>query len=129
MIDILLVCRDKSSLSPFDAGLVTHAVNITWADSGTMGITKIANSSFNLVVTDENLGDMTGLEFVRKVVSQNPMVNCAAVSSMTPNEFHEAGEGLGVLMQLPVKPRQEHANKLMSHLNSLLNAVSMPTCL
>ena len=128
MIDTLLVCRNKSSLSPFDAGLATHGVNLTWADCGAMGIYMIANGSFNLVVTDENLGDMTGLEFVRTILHKNPMVNCAAVSSLTPDEFHEAGEGLGVLMQLPVKPGRIHANKLMNYLNSILNAVSMPTC-
>jgi CheY-like chemotaxis protein len=127
MIDILLVCRYKSALSPFDAGLAAHGVNITWADSGAMGISMIAISGFDLVVADENLEDTTGLEFVRKAVSRNPMVNYAAVSSLNPEEFHEASEGLGILIQLPVKPGREHANMLMNRLNRLLNAVSMPT--
>ncbi len=127
MIDILLVCRHKSALSPLDAGLAAHGVNITWADSGAMGISMIASSGFNLVVADENLEDMTGLEFVRKAVSRNPMVNCAAVSSLNPKEFHEVSEGMGILMQLPVKPGREHAKMLMNRLNRVLNAVSMPT--
>ena len=127
MIDILLVCRYKSALSPLDAGLAAHGDNIAWADSGAMGISMIASSSFDLVVADENLEDMTGLEFVRKAVSRNPVVNCAAVSSLNPEEFHEATEGMGILMQLPIKPGREHANMLMNHLNRILNAVSMPT--
>ena len=104
MIDILLVCRHKSALSPFHAALAAHGINITWADSGAMGISMMASSSFDLVAADEHLDDMTGLEFVRKAVSQNPMVNCAAVSSLGSDEFHEASEGLGILMQLPIKP-------------------------
>jgi CheY-like chemotaxis protein len=127
MIDILLVCRNKSALSPFDAGLATHGVNITWADSGTIGITMVTNSSFDLVVSDENLGDMTGLEFVRKAVARNPTINFAVVSSLSSEEFHEAGEGLGILTQLPIKPGQEHANMLMRQLNDILTAVSMQT--
>ncbi|MDJ0817188.1 MAG: hypothetical protein QNJ58_13340 [Desulfobacterales bacterium] len=127
MIDILLVCRCKSALSPLDIGLAAHGVNITWADSGAMGICMMASSSFDLVVADENLDDITGLEFVRNAVSRNPMVNCAAVSSLNPKKFHEASEGMGILMQLPVKPGREHANMLMNRLNRILNAVSMPT--
>ncbi len=50
----------------------------------------------------ENLGDMTGLEFIRAIVSKRPMVNCAAISSLASEDFHEASEGLGILMQLPV---------------------------
>ncbi len=127
MIDILLVCRHKSALSPLDAGLAAHGVNITWADSGAMGMAMNASSGFDLVVADENLEDMTGLEFVCKVVSRNPVANCAAVSSLSPDEFDKAREGLGILMQLPVKPGRGHANMLMNRLNRVLNAVSMPT--
>ena len=113
MIDILLACRHKASLSALEEALAARGVNITRSDSGTRAMSMIAESSFDLVIADEDLDDMNGLEFIRKVVSQNPMLNCAAVSSLSPDDFHETSEGLGILMQLPVKPGPEHAEKLL----------------
>ena len=84
----------------------------------------IAEGNFDLVVADENLGDMTGLELIRAIVAKRPMVNSAAISSLTTEDFHEAGEGLGILMQLPVNPGQEHAAMLLGQLKSILNTMS-----
>ncbi len=123
MIRILLVNRDKASMSDLNAGLAESDVHITWAESGGNGMSMITESNFDLVVTDENLADMTGLEFIQKIVSKRPMVNCAAVSSLTPEDFHEASEGLGILMQLPVRPGQEHAEILLGYLKKILNVM------
>ena len=121
IIKILLVSQDKASMSAFKAGLEENQVQTAWAESGSNAIAKIAEGSFDLVVTDENLGDMIGLEFIEKVISTKPMVNCAAVSSLLPADFHEASEGLGILMQLPVRPDQEQAEKLLRQLKNILN--------
>ncbi len=64
---------------------------------------------------------MTGLEFIKTVITQKPMVNCAAVSSLLPDDFHEASEGFGILMQLPPRPGGEHAEELLGHLKKILN--------
>ena len=121
IIKILLVSQDKASMSAFKAGLEENQVQTAWAESGSNAIAKIAEGSFDLVVTDEDLSDMTGLEFIEKVISRKPMVNCAAVTSLLPADFHEASEGLGILMQLPVRPGQEQAEKLLSQLKTILN--------
>jgi len=124
MIRILLAGRDQASLSTFSSGLAKNDVQITWADSGNHGMSLLADSIVDLVVTDENLEDMTGLEFIKKIVSKNPMVNCAALSSLSPEEFHEASEGLGILMQLPIQPDQEQAEILLGHLKQILNRIN-----
>jgi len=121
IIRILLVSRDKASMSAFKTGLEENQVRTAWADSGRNAIVKIAEGRFDLVVTDENLSDMTGLEFIENVISIKPMVNCAAVTSLLPADFHEVSEGLGILMQLPVSPGQEQAEKLLSQLKIILN--------
>ena len=121
IIKILLVSQDKASMSAFKEGLEENQVQTAWAESGSNAIVKIAEGSFDLVVTDENLSDMTGLEFIEKVISRKPMVNCAAVTSLLPADFHEASEGLGILMQLPVRPGQEQAEKLLRQLKTILN--------
>ena len=121
IINILLASRDKATMSAFKAGLEENQVRTAWAESGSNAIAKLTEGNFDLVVTDENLGDMTGLEFIEKVISKKPMVNCAAVNSLLPADFHEASEGLGILMQLPVRPGQEQAEKLLRQLKSILN--------
>jgi len=121
IIRILLVSQDKASMSAFKAGLEENQVQTAWARSGSNAVVKIAEGRFDLVVTDENLGDMTGLEFIEKVISIKPMVSCAAVTSLLPADFHEASEGLGILMQLPVRPGQEQAEKLLNQLKTVIN--------
>ena len=121
IMNILLACRDKASLSAFKKGLEENQVQTTWADSGGDAIAKTTEENFDLIVTDENLGDMTGLECIEKVISKKPLVNCAAVSSLLSADFHEASEGLGILMQLPIRPNQGQAEKLLGQLKTILN--------
>ena len=121
IIKILLVSQDTAPMAAFKAGLEENQVQTAWAQSGDNAIGKIDEESFDLVVTDENLGDMTGLEFIEKVISIKPMINCAAITSLLPADFQEASEGLGILMSLPVRPRKEQAEKLLVQLKTILN--------
>ena len=77
--------------------------------------------SFDMVVSDESLSDMTGLEFVKKLVMTHPMTHCALVNSLSPETYHEASEGLGLLMQLPAAPDRETSEQLLSHLKTIIN--------
>lgn len=123
MIHILLVSRDKASLSELQAGLQAYGGQTSWVDSGTQALSMIAEKDIDLVVADESLTDMTGPDCIKMVVSKRPMVNCAVVSSLSPADFHEAGEGLGILMQLPVGPGREDARQMLGHLINILNTV------
>jgi len=124
MIRIMLVGRDQTSLTVLKSGLAKSNVHLVHADSGGIGLSMATDSDFDLVIADEHLGDMTGLEFIKALVSKRPMVNCAAMSSLASEEFHEASEGLGILMQLPVRPGQEHAERLLEQLKNILNTMS-----
>jgi CheY-like chemotaxis protein len=122
MLNILLASPDKTSMAALKAGFEENNVQTTWVETGGDGaLSMIAQRDFDLVVTDENLGDMTGLEFIKTVITQKPMVNCAAVSTLLSEDFHEASEGLGILMQLPVRPGPEYAKELLEHLKSILD--------
>jgi DNA-binding response OmpR family regulator len=125
MVNILLVGRDKSSLAALRSGLLKSDVQLAHADSGRTGISMISENDFDLVIADENLGDMTGIDFIREVVAKKPMVNSAVISSMSSEDFHETSEGLGILMQLPVRPNKEDAVRLLEHLNKILNAMKI----
>jgi CheY-like chemotaxis protein len=120
-IKVLLTSRDEASMSDFRAGLDKNRVQTAWEKSGSLALARITQENFDLVVADENLADMSGLEFCEKVISQNPMVNLAAVSSLSPADFHEASEGLGIMMQLPVRPGQKQAEKLLNQLTTIMS--------
>lgn len=121
MLNILLAGRDKTSMAALKSGLEKNDVQTTSVETGNYALSMIAERDFDLVVTDEDLGDMTGLEFIKTVIAQNPTVNCAAVSSLLPDDFHEASEGLGILMQLPVRPGHEYSGELLEHLKNILD--------
>ena len=91
MHKLLLISADKDSLSELASDCVKHGdAELSWASFGGDALGMVSNTAFDLVVTDERLGDMTGLEFARRLLSVNPMINCAAVSPLSPVEFHEA---------------------------------------
>ena len=93
---------------------------IQWAATGDQALETIGKQTVDLVVTDEHLGDMTGLELIGRLVAVNPMINSAAVSSLSKEAYHEASEGLGILMQLPPSPDRADGERLMAHLNQIL---------
>ncbi|MBU4176151.1 MAG: response regulator [Desulfobacteraceae bacterium] len=122
MIHVVLVSSDKDFFADLASNMGKNVnLNISRAKSGGNALSMISVNSFELVVTDESLSDMTGLKFVEKLVSINPMINCAAVSSLSSEDFHAATEGLGILMQLPPRPDKIHAENLLQYLNNILN--------
>ncbi len=62
---------------------------------------------------------MTGRKLVETIIFKNPMINCVVLSALSHDEFHEAYEGLGVLMQFPLKPDKTSALKLLDHMNRI----------
>mmetsp|Transcript_4917 Transcript_4917/g.2741 ORF Transcript_4917/g.2741 Transcript_4917/m.2741 type:complete len:123 (+) Transcript_4917:8133-8501(+) len=121
MTFVLLISPTKTSLFNLAATLEDNNIYVAWAESGSIAFSMISEKTFDLVITDESLGDMTSLEFAKKLVTVNPMINCAVVSSLSSEDFHEASEGLGILMQLPPQPDKIHTENLLQHLNNILN--------
>ena len=120
MTQLLLVTPDKANFSELSAEIEKQGTSVSWAASGRRALEMLADTTVDLVLTDESLGDMSGLEFVAQLVAINPMTNCAAVSSLSPKAYHEASEGLGILMQLPPEPGAADGQRLMDHLNQIL---------
>jgi len=125
MIIILLVTPDKASFSGLAAALEKEEdIKLFWAESGNAALKIVSGTAIDLVVTDEDLKDMTGLELLEKILSVNPMINSAAVNLLPPEEFHEASEGLGILAQLPQQPGLEEATFLLQSIRSLKERMS-----
>ena len=125
MLKLLLVSPDKDSLSDLASALVKHGdVDLSWAESGETALGIASDAAIDLVVTEEKLGDMTGLEFAGRLLSVNPMINCASVSSLSHEKFHEVSQGIGVMAKLPTKPSKEHAEELLQRLRYIKSLTS-----
>ena len=124
MTHILFVTPDRSNFADLSLEIKKQGGTIHWAATGDQALQTIGKQAVDLVVTDERLGDMTGLELVGRLVAVNPMINSAAVSSLSKEAYHEASEGLGILMQLPPSPDRAEGERLMAHLNQILGLSS-----
>lgn len=78
------------------------------------GETNAEDQAIDLVIVDEQLNDMAGIQFVKQLVMVNPLVNTVIVSALSAEDFHEATEGLGVLMRLPLQPKESDATELLA---------------
>lgn len=124
MTQLLFVTTDKTNFADLSVIIETQGGTISWATSGSQALERIGKTAVDLVLADETLNDMTGLDLIKRLVAVNPMINCAAVSSLSKEAYHEASEGLGILMQLPPKPVRADGQRLMAHLNQILGLSS-----
>ena len=123
MRSIVLAGRDHRGLAGFVAGLAQNGeVEIIGVDTAAAALDAVQRKPVHLVVIGEKLADTDPVDCVNKLVRLNPMINCAMVSAMAADDFHQATEGLGVLMQLPPNPSGEDAVALMTKVE-MLNAL------
>ena len=117
---VLLVTQDSARFSALVEGLRRQQeVELVRAATRAVGLTQLKGKKIDLVIVDEQLDDMSGIAFVKQLVKINPLVNTAIISALTKQEFHEATEGLGVLMQLPVQPQETSAEALLAILEKI----------
>ena len=120
MLKLLLVSPNRDALSDLASVLAEYDdVDFSWAESGEATLDMVSGGGIDLVVTDERLGDMTGLEFASRLLTVDPRINCASVSRLSPDDFHEASEGLGLMAQLPIQPGREDAEGLLQRLRKI----------
>ncbi len=120
MLSILLVGKNPESLANFADHLSRReGVSVSRAGSGKTVWDILGKSKVDVVVTDEKLADGDSLPFIKDLTKRQPLINSAMVSSLSPEDFHEVTEGLGVFMQLPENPGAEEAVKMMQLLESI----------
>lgn len=124
---LLLVTQKQSTFAGMLPVIEKMGGSIDWAASGQQSLQIIDQQAFDAIIVDEKIEDMTGLALIEKIVAINPMVNSALVSSLGKEDYHEASEGLGILMQLPTKPEKSDGERLMSHLSQILGFTSQTT--
>lgn len=127
MIKILMVIAEaeKESFSEFIKVFEnSDNVEMFFNYTGNEALQEISVNPVDFVIVDEKLKDMKGIEFLKKLLSINPMINTAAVSPLSHDDFHEATEGLGVFAQLPSRPGKEEAKDLLKQYENLIKLTS-----
>jgi DNA-binding NarL/FixJ family response regulator len=117
---VLLLAKEMTRFSALRAGLQhRRELEIVSAATGVDGFLLLKDREINLVIVDEQLGDIDGITFVKQLVKINPLINTAIVSTLSAEDFHEATEGLGVLMQLPKEPQGKDGDTLLTILEKI----------
>jgi CheY-like chemotaxis protein len=93
--------------------------DITTVRSGADAIEAAKTLHPRLVVIDAGLGDMTAVELIRCLLGIDAMINTAVASAESEAIFHEATEGLGILMKLSPLPSPSEAGRLAECLGRL----------
>ena len=119
MANILLATRDKTPFSQMIDAFESNGYKVDTAESGSSALSEIERGGYHLLIADEELPDMSGKTLVEKTIAQNPMMDCVAISTLSEGDFHEAFEGMGVLMQFPPEPGKTDVQKLMAHLDKI----------
>jgi two-component SAPR family response regulator len=120
MINIMVISSENGALSSLTSCMKQlNDYVIRLVETGKDALELVSHEKIDLAVIDENIIDMTGLELVKKLITVNPTVNCALVSSLSPEDYHEETEGLGLLMQLSVNSNEQQQEALFDRFNSV----------
>ncbi|MEN8212452.1 MAG: hypothetical protein ABFR31_12100 [Thermodesulfobacteriota bacterium] len=119
MVNILLVSQEKTVFKKIEAAFSKDKITTQWVDSAQKALSTLSHKKFDLFIISEELSDMTGRELIEKALFQDAMMNSVVLSQLSHKDFHEAYEGLGILMQFPLEPEMQDVQNLMDHLERI----------
>lgn len=114
MLSIILISERQNQLSDFINALQKDGeVDLLTAASFEEAILMIARQKPALIVVDEQVGNLAGLDLVRRLMEVNAFINTVVFSALSEEEFHRHSEGLGILARLPIQPDKKDARRLL----------------
>jgi CheY-like chemotaxis protein len=120
MLEILLATPQQDRFQVLQSELThLHPTHFLHAPDGRAALEQVRNATVDLVIVDEDLGDMSGLELVRELLGVNALINTVLVSTESPEDFHEHTEGLGILMPLPKSCGKVEAARLIESIKGV----------
>jgi DNA-binding NtrC family response regulator len=120
MIHIMLVDGDRGELELLRSELELHqGLTTRVCKTGSEALISAGDLRTDVAVVGGELNDGDGLSFLKEFARVQPLINCALVSSLSPELFHEVTEGLGVFMQLPENSGAAEADKMLQLLESI----------
>ena len=120
MSKILLVSKGSASLADLADELIKRKeFDVMQVKSGEEALSLVRENRADVVIAAEVLSDGLAIPFVQDLMRKHPLIKCAMISSLPPEDFHELTEGLGLFMQLPINPGAEEAAKMVQFLDSI----------
>ncbi len=119
MVNILLVSQEKTVFKKVEPAFSKNKITTQWVGSAQKALSTLSHKKFDLFIISEELPDMTGRELIEKALFQDAMMNSVVLSQLSHKDFHEAYEGMGVLMQFPLEPEMQDVANLMDHLDRI----------
>ncbi len=96
------------------------AVTLIQVNSAAEAVAAARRISLFLAVIDPQIDGDNGLALIRQLMQINAFIHTAVLTDMEEEEFHELGEGLGIMMRLPLTPNGEDAGELLSRLRDMM---------
>lgn len=120
MLKILLATPQQDRFEVLRTELARlHPTQFSHAADGRTALDQVRKEAVDLVIVDEDLGDMPGRELVRELLGVNALINTVLVSTESPEDFHEHTEGLGILMPLPKSCGKVEAARLIESIKGV----------
>ena len=118
-IIILFISERPEKLSAFIHALKANkAVNLLSASAVEDGIGMAEYHAPALIIVDEQIGALSGLDLVRRLIKVNAFLNTVVLSSLPDEDFHLHTEGLGILAKLSIQPGEKEADRIFNLLDS-----------
>jgi DNA-binding response OmpR family regulator len=73
-----------------------------------------------LAVIDDSVGEVSGLDVVRRLMRIDAFLNTAVLSALDEETFHRRSEGLGILARLPLQPDAGDVARLLEALRRVV---------
>ena len=124
MIKILIISERQEKLADFTKALEKdREVDLLTATAVEDAINMAEYHAPALIVVDEQVGDLSGVDLVRRLIGVNAFLNTAVLSASTDEDFHLRSEGLGILARLPIHPGDKDALRMLELLRSLMSTI------
>lgn len=121
MTKILLVTGEPGEFDTFQSGLPEG-----WdCSAGSVNSRKkafeiVQKNKIDVVVVGSKLEGGKSLDFAKELMTKYPLINCAMVSGLPHDEFHEVTEGYGLFMQVEENPGTAEAARMVKLLDSIM---------
>ncbi len=124
MRKILIISERQEKLADFTKALEKdREVDLLTATAVEDAINMAEYHAPALIVVDEQVGDLSGVDLVRRLIGVNAFLNTAVLSASTDEDFHLRSEGLGILARLPIQPGDKDALRMLELLRSLMSTI------
>jgi len=119
IVNALLVSTEKKIFKELKTLFSKNEITTQWCDTAQEALAILSLENFDLVITHEQLQDMSGHDFIEAVLFKNAMINSVVLSTLSHDDFHDSYEGLGVLMQFSPMPDEKQAQDLLDHIDRI----------